>query len=120
LRPGGRLYIAVPAYQALWSSEDDHAGHFRRYTLALLTQRLRETGFAVEYDTYFFRVLLLPILLLRVLPFRLGIRQVNDPGADHAPPPGWLSASLARERRHIAAGGTLSFGASCLTVARKP
>lgn len=120
LRPEGRLYIAVPAYQALWSGEDDYAGHFRRYTLIRLTQHLREAGFTVEYGTYFFRILLLPILLLRAAPFRLGIRQVNDPGADHAAPPHWLLASLARERRHIAAGGTLSFGASCLAIARKP
>jgi SAM-dependent methyltransferase len=120
LKPEGRLYIAVPAYQALWSSEDDHAGHFRRYTLTLLTQRLREAGFVIEYGTYFFCILLLPILLLRALPFRLGIRQVNDPGTDHAAPPGWLTTLLAGERRHIEAGGTLSFGASCLVVARKP
>src|SRR5207249_3972828 len=32
LQPGGRLYLTVPAYQALWSGEDVYAEHFRRYT----------------------------------------------------------------------------------------
>ena len=119
LKPGGRLYIAVPAYQALWSSEDRHAGHFRRYTLSGLQHRLREAGFDLEYGTYFFQILLLPILLLRALPYRLGMRAINDPAEDHAPPPPWLLHLLARERTHIEAGGALRFGASCLVVARK-
>lgn len=119
LMPGGRLYIAVPAYNALWSSEDIHAGHFRRYTLGGLQRRLREAGFTVEYGSYFFRALLLPILLLRALPFRLGLRGTKAPAQDHAPPPHWLLSLLARERGRIAAGDTLSFGASILVVARK-
>src|SRR5262245_51451415 len=32
LAPGGRLYLTVPAYQLLWSIEDVHAQHYRRYT----------------------------------------------------------------------------------------
>jgi len=120
LKPGGRLYIAVPAYQALWSSEDRHAGHFRRYTLSGLQQRLGEAGFDLEYGTYFFQILLLPILLLRALPYRLGLGAINEPAEDHAAPPSWLQRQLERERNHIESGGTRRFGASCLVVARKP
>jgi SAM-dependent methyltransferase len=32
MKPGGRIYITVPAYQWLWSHEDSNAGHARRYT----------------------------------------------------------------------------------------
>jgi SAM-dependent methyltransferase len=120
LKPGGRLYIAVPAYHALWSGEDRHAGHFRRYTLEGLKRQLHAAGFESEYGTYFFQILLLPILLLRALPYRLGLERINDPGKDHAPPPQWLLRPLARERGRIEAGNTLSFGASCLIIARKP
>jgi len=123
LQPGGRLYIAVPAYNFLWSSEDDHAGHFRRYTLSALTQRLTQAGFVVDYATYFFLILLLPIFLLRALPAKLGISIANDPGQDHAAAPGFASRLLNRafagERQRIEAGKTLPLGASCLVVARK-
>ena len=110
LQPGGRLYIAVPAYNFLWSGEDDHAGHFRRYTLNLLRQRLVEAGFTVDYGTYFFLILLLPVFLLRALPAKFGISIVNDPGQDHAAPVGFVSRLLKRsfawERRRIEAGKT--------------
>ena len=33
LKINGRLLITVPAFEKLWSSEDDAAGHFRRYTI---------------------------------------------------------------------------------------
>ena len=29
--PEGRIYLTVPAFNWLWSSEDEHAGHHRRY-----------------------------------------------------------------------------------------
>jgi SAM-dependent methyltransferase len=45
LRPQGRLYITVPAYQFLFSDEDQFAGHFRRYTLASLSEAVRSAGF---------------------------------------------------------------------------
>jgi SAM-dependent methyltransferase len=120
LKPGGRIYIAVPAYQALWSGEDDHAGHFRRYTLQELEAKLSHAGFIPEYGTYFFRPLILPIFVLRALPYRLGMRGANNAAKDHGRPPRWFSDLLETEHRHIASGGRLRFGASCLAVARKP
>jgi SAM-dependent methyltransferase len=120
LKPDGRIYIAVPAYQGLWSTEDDHAGHLRRYTLPQLEARLSAAGFVPEYSTYFFRPLILPICLLRALPYRLGMTAANNPAEDHAPPPRWFSHLLEIEREHIASGGRFRFGASCLAVARKP
>ena len=73
LVPGGRLYISVPAYRLLWSVEDDYAGHFRRYRLAELRQVLETAGFHIDFATYIFWFLPLPILLMRSLPSRLGI-----------------------------------------------
>ncbi len=32
LRPDGYLFVTVPAYPFLWSVDDVHAGHYRRYT----------------------------------------------------------------------------------------
>jgi SAM-dependent methyltransferase len=124
LMPGGRLYIAVPSYRFLWSDEDDRAGHFRRYTVGQLSSRLKQAGFAIDYATYFFAVLLAPILLMRALPARLGLRLPESVDRDHSLPRGamggMISRSLRHERDKIAAGRSLKFGASCLVVARKP
>src|SRR5262249_39217410 len=49
LRPDGRVYITVPAYGALWSQTDDHAGHYRRYTATMLTDHLAQAGLRLDY-----------------------------------------------------------------------
>lgn len=71
LKPGGRFYGTVPSLQPLWSEEDVHAGHFRRHDASGITARLRAAGFEVEFVAYFFSWLVLPVFLLRSLPFRL-------------------------------------------------
>ena len=73
LIPGGMLYITVPAYQSLWSLEDEDAGHFRRYTLNQLEGKLEQSGFSVKYSTYFFTFLPTIIFLFRTLPYRFNL-----------------------------------------------
>src|SRR5215831_13323698 len=41
----GRLYLTVPAYNGIWSVEDDIAGHYRRYTLKRLAGDLKKIGY---------------------------------------------------------------------------
>ena len=48
LRPGGRLFLYIPAFQSLFSSLDEAVGHFRRYDRVLLRDRLQRSGFIVE------------------------------------------------------------------------
>jgi SAM-dependent methyltransferase len=125
LSPGGRVYITVPAYQWLWSSEDDEAGHFRRYTARALASALSGAGLAVELVSYFFSMLPLPIFLLRSIPSRLGLRrrvtseQTQQEHAGRGTQSWWMRALLARERRVLAAGGRLGFGSSVVAVARR-
>jgi SAM-dependent methyltransferase len=126
LLPDGRLYITVPAYQALWSGEDDIAGHWRRYSLDGLSGVLNRSGFSTEFVTHFFAFLPVPILLLRSLPYRLGLHAKKPSNgrmkAEHEPgklAAGVLRVLTRRELTRIGAGGRLTFGASCLAVARK-
>jgi SAM-dependent methyltransferase len=123
LRPGGRLYIAVPAYNFLWSTEDVYAGHFRRYTVSGLVRRLRQAGFLIEYHTYFFSCLIVPIFLLRSVPARLGRKSDGNAGRGHTLPSSLagnhIRRSLRRELNAIAPGRRRNFGASCIVVARK-
>jgi SAM-dependent methyltransferase len=124
LQPGGRLYLTVPAGRGLWSGEDEHAGHYRRYSVGGLRALLEAAGFTVEFATPFFGFLVLPILLLRTLPSRLGLAPSGgvQPRAHHVTAPAvkrpldWLAG---RELRRISAGREMRAGSSCLAVAKK-
>ncbi len=119
LSSDGRLYLTVPAYGWLWSSEDVFAGHFRRYTLRAVRRLLSKVGFRVEYQTYFFSLLPLPIFLFRSVPGYFGSKpSVKGHQRDHDPSGssliGWL---LDRELALIRRGLRIPFGSSCLVVA---
>ena len=125
LMPDGRLYLTVPAYQALWSAEDDVGGHCRRYTGRQLTAALDRAGFTVEYVTGLFWWLPLPIALFRVLPYRFS-RRVDRPPAASATEHTLgghvirrlARASLAFEIACIGQARSVPFGGSWLTVGR--
>jgi SAM-dependent methyltransferase len=125
--PGGRVYLTVPAYQWLWSGEDILAGHSRRYTVPTLSRLLENAGYRVEFATYFFGFLPLPILGRRVLPYRLGLASKKvaegDLRSDHELGHPLLDRILQtltrRELSRIAERRPLRFGGSCLAVARK-
>ena len=126
LAPGGRVYLSVPAFQALWSVDDDYAGHYRRYHQAGLRQVLSEAGFKVLYTTYMFFMLPLPIFLVRSLPSRLGLRKQNawdQYQQEHSSHPGLtghvLDLLLDWELRSIRAGHRIPTGGSCLVAAEK-
>jgi SAM-dependent methyltransferase len=117
---GGRLYLTTPAFSALWSQEDHDAGHYRRYALSQLRRALEQAGFEIDYLTYFFGILPLPALVLRVLPYRLGIRRLPAETEHRAPgglPGRFLNAFLDRELTRLRAGRSIGFGGSCLAVA---
>jgi len=129
LPPGGRLYLTVPAYRALWSHEDVDARHFRRYSRHELHQLLRESGLEIEMLTGFFQFLPPAIFLGRVIPFRLGLAKSGNHDnnrkmrAQHELRSSIVSRSLAwlqeRELNQIRARRVVRFGGSWLAVARK-
>lgn len=44
LKPGGRLFLYLPAFQCLFSSMDTTVGHFRRYDKGMLRRLFRNAG----------------------------------------------------------------------------
>jgi 2-polyprenyl-3-methyl-5-hydroxy-6-metoxy-1,4-benzoquinol methylase len=52
LKPGGRLILWVPAYQALYSDFDRRIGHYRRYTKKALREQLVRAGYDVPEIRY--------------------------------------------------------------------
>jgi SAM-dependent methyltransferase len=125
MRPGGLLYLTVPAFDWLWSMSDVDAMHFRRYTRRSLTGVL--TGaFDVLYCTCLFQRLVPLTVLARALPYRAGLARQKPPDAyerEHAVGRKRLSEIFSRmlnhEIRAIAAGKSLPVGSSLLVVARR-
>jgi SAM-dependent methyltransferase len=52
LRPGGALFIYVPAFLLLFGSMDRKVKHFRRYTRASLSDLVVNASFSVETNYY--------------------------------------------------------------------
>jgi len=124
LRPDGRLYLTVPAYRWLWSYEDDHAGHYRRYTLRQLRKKLNTCGFHVDYQTYIFGFLPLPIFLFRTLPSCLRLvkhYKLQRARKEHQERSGLFGHLLNRwlgyEAKALKTKRSILFGGSCLVVA---
>jgi SAM-dependent methyltransferase len=128
LKPGGLVFITVPAYKLLWSSEDVYAGHFRRYTLRSMRRVLKNAGFQPVYSTYFFSILPLPILFARCIPSWLGIKtknhDLNKQLKDHQHDKGLLTRMMDaiwdKERSRLQKGRRIPFGGSCFFIATKP
>lgn len=125
LEPSGHLFLTVPAYEFLYSSEDHAAGHFRRYTIPRLHRVLANSNFRIEFSSYFFTPLPPLIFLSRTIPTRLGMRYVERheiAGSEHAlgGPAAWaMDRMLDLELRSLCAGKRCSLGGSCLCVAIK-
>ena len=68
MKENGRIYLTDSTYKTLWSVVDVFDGHFRRYTKEGIQNKLQRTGFQVEYITYFFTFLIIPIFFLDHFP----------------------------------------------------
>lgn len=116
--PGGALLLTVPAYMWLWSEEDEHLHHQRRYTRPRLRKAVERAGWEPQIATYFNSLLLPPIALARQLPQR-----DNGQKAELERTPaildGPLSLPMRLEARLIRAGVSLPAGVSVGIVCRK-
>jgi len=125
LKPGGKIFLTVPSHQWLWSHQDVSAGHFRRYTRASLRELLSKTGFQVDFDSYFFWFLPLPIFLFRVLPsrFRFANKGPSRLNTDHHHESGagftrnLIGRLLEWEYERLSVARSVPAGASCILVA---
>jgi len=63
IKPGGRLIITVPAFNCLWSGEDNISLHKRRYRKKMLFDIVSKCGLRPVKSSYFNMFLLLPIFL---------------------------------------------------------
>ena len=124
LAPNGRLLITVPAFMMLYGRQDVVSEHKRRYRRGPLSRLLGETGFDVEYASYFNTVLFPPIaavrLLRRVFPEKNnGNGSASDFDLRLPKPVEKTLESLFSIERHAVGRAQLPFGVSILCSARR-
>jgi 2-polyprenyl-3-methyl-5-hydroxy-6-metoxy-1,4-benzoquinol methylase len=124
LNKDGMLFITVPSYQFLWSTEDSYAGHHRRYSIKKVEKLIKEAGFCIEYSTYFFSVLALPIFIFRTIPSIFNRRKKINLNIDinqhkQSFSPSLLGKIWSWEIGKISKSSKIPFGSSCLVIAKK-
>jgi ubiquinone/menaquinone biosynthesis C-methylase UbiE len=125
LRPGGKVFVRVAAYEWMRSGHDEALSTQQRYTLQRLRKKLEQSGFQVRRATYANTGLLPLAIFNRLLlkPLRL-----TSAGSDVKPLPPhlrWLDkifkTILTAEARRLARpGARFPAGLSAICVAEKP
>lgn len=67
LKPGGKIFVFVPAYMFLWSEQDTVNFHYRRYTKAELVKKMEKAGFEVKRKGYWNFAVFFPTAVFRLL-----------------------------------------------------
>jgi ubiquinone/menaquinone biosynthesis C-methylase UbiE len=70
LKPGGVIFVSVPAYQFLYSNNDRVVHHLRRYTARSLRRVLEGSGLRIHKLTYF-NTLLFPLIFAALTVLKL-------------------------------------------------
>jgi 2-polyprenyl-3-methyl-5-hydroxy-6-metoxy-1,4-benzoquinol methylase len=78
LKPGGVLFITVPADMRLWSAMDVYAEHKRRYSAQDLRKKLEMNGFNIMRMSYFMAFLFPVLLLSRKFLLRRGLSNTEE------------------------------------------
>lgn len=83
-KPGGDLFITVPALMVLWSQHDEVNHHFRRYKMSGVKALFeKDTDGSERFSSYFNSLLFPPIFVFRVLSKLLPKRSTkNNSGSD--------------------------------------
>jgi len=72
------VIINVPSLKSLWSEVDERSGHYRRYNKKDIKRILENTKFELLDSGYHFFPYVIPLLILRVLPYNLGVKRSNE------------------------------------------
>lgn len=122
LKPGGTVFLSVPAYQFLFSQNDRVVHHQRRYTAGHLRVRLQEAGLRVKKISYF-NTLLFPLIAAAVVTLKLKEKWFGLPpgetNLDHEfkGPMNTLFAAIMSSERYLLRHISFPFGHSLIAMA---
>ena len=117
LKPGGKILIAVPAHQWMWSAHDVVNHHHRRYSKATLGKAIAAAGLK-HNGLRWFNSLLFPLAAAS----RIAGRLTGKDDSDDSPPPGPVNAlfeTVFGLERHLVGRMPLTPGVSIVTLAQR-
>ena len=124
LKPGGRLFVTVPAFPSLWSEHDEALHHFRRYTAPRLKDLFQRVGLQVGKISYTVTTLFPPIWAYRQISNLLPKKRVEGEKkanlVNFAGPVNAALLSLSQWETRLVQTLNLPFGVSVVCVAQKP
>ena len=118
-KPGGHLFVTVPANQKLWSQHDKVLGHRRRYSIEELCDKVRKAGFTVCRSSYYVSAVYPLAAAYRSLCRKSGRQNENSDLAAVPKPVNSLLAALMRLESKLVWSSGLSFGLTAILLARK-
>lgn len=117
LKPGGRILVAVPAHQWMWSAHDVVNHHKRRYSKATLDKAIRDAGLR-HNGLRWFNSLLFPVAVAA----RTAGRLTGKDDSDDSPPLAPLNAAfqaIFKAERHLVGRVPLTPGLSIITLVER-
>ncbi|MCK9571108.1 class I SAM-dependent methyltransferase [Candidatus Pacearchaeota archaeon] len=120
---GGYIFLTVPAHPSMWSYADEIVHHYRRYKAEELEGKLIQSGFHVEYISYYMASILPLVWTIRKLKNMMRGSTPQDltlderkivPVANEI-----LTALLVQEARLITRRWRIPFGTSVIVVGKK-
>lgn len=94
LRPGGIIFITVPALPCLWSDWDEALNHYRRYTKSKIL-RIIPPNTELLRVAYFNEIALFPAFIVRNLR-RYGFIKKDEKRAEDFVPPPFMNELLCK------------------------
>jgi len=121
LKPGGRVFILVPAYKFLWSLQDEISSHRRRYITRQLRAVIEGSGLAVERMTYA-NTLLFPVVFGGRIALKVRRRYDTSIENENGLHPGWsneILKTIFKAEAPLLRRVNAPFGVSILAVGEK-
>ncbi len=116
LKPGGKILIAVPAHQWMWSAHDVVNHHHRRYSKTTLKTAIERAGLKPDKLGYF-NTLLFPLAAAARIAGRMTGRDDSD-DSPPAKPLNTMFEAIFRLERHLVGRLPMPPGVSLVTLAR--
>jgi SAM-dependent methyltransferase len=116
LKPGGKILIAVPAHQWMWSAHDVVNHHHRRYSKTTLKTAIERAGLKPDKLGYF-NTLLFPLAAAARIAGRMTGRDDSD-DSPPAKPLNTMFEAIFRLERHLVGRLPMPPGVSLVTLAK--
>ena len=123
IKDDGYILLTVPAHPSMWSYADEIAHHYRRYKIEALEGKLIQSGFHVEYISYYMAGIFPLVWTIRRLRNMVRRGTAQDLALDERKivpiVNEILTAILTQEAWIIARRWKIPFGTSLIALGRK-